>query len=237
MVEHGPGAWTKEQKTGFVLLLVFALLTVGLGFVQMRNTIYGPFALRAETNGPSTAALGSEEERLQQADTDHDGLSDYDEINLYNTSAYLPDTDSDKKTDSEEISAGKDPNCPEGTICGDETIIATSTLGIYEPGVGTNNPGLQILENYGTALGGANPTGGSNTAINTDITALVNNPAQLRAQLIASGQVTKETLDKIDDATLLKTVQGVLQPTAPVAPTQKTSTATTTVPSSNPSTR
>ena len=31
---------TREQKTGFVLLLVFGLLAVGFGFLQMRNTIY-----------------------------------------------------------------------------------------------------------------------------------------------------------------------------------------------------
>jgi len=34
---------SKEQKTGFILLLIFGFLTVFLGFFQIRNNIYGPF--------------------------------------------------------------------------------------------------------------------------------------------------------------------------------------------------
>ena len=35
--------------------------------------------------------------RLQRIDTDRDTITDYQELNFYSTSPYLPDTDSDGK--------------------------------------------------------------------------------------------------------------------------------------------
>lgn len=43
------------------------------------------------------------------ADTDHDGLSDYDEMYVYNTNPVVADTDGDNDSDSEEISNGTNP--------------------------------------------------------------------------------------------------------------------------------
>ncbi|MFA5453107.1 MAG: hypothetical protein WC248_06005, partial [Candidatus Methanomethylophilaceae archaeon] len=50
--------------------------------------------------------LGTE---FWNADTDFDGLSDGDEVNLYGTDPLLPDTDGDGLLDGEEILLGKDP--------------------------------------------------------------------------------------------------------------------------------
>lgn len=55
--------------------------------------------------------------QLQQQDTDTDGLNDFDELNLYFTSPYLVDSDSDGISDKEEVDSGKDPNCPGGQDC------------------------------------------------------------------------------------------------------------------------
>ena len=54
---------------------------------------------------------------LQQKDTDGDGLSDYDELNTFDTSPYLADSDSDGISDKEEIDTGHDPNCPGSDNC------------------------------------------------------------------------------------------------------------------------
>lgn len=50
-----------------------------------------------------------------QIDTDRDGLSDYDEINIYHTNPYNPDTDKDGIPDGEEIRRGRNPLGP-GTL-------------------------------------------------------------------------------------------------------------------------
>lgn len=47
------------------------------------------------------------------ADTDSDGLSDYDEINTYNTDPLKADSDEDTLSDGDEIAIGLDPNDPE----------------------------------------------------------------------------------------------------------------------------
>lgn len=54
---------------------------------------------------------------LQKKDTDNDGLSDYDEINVYGTSIYIPDSDSDGYSDKQEVDTGNNPNCPVGQDC------------------------------------------------------------------------------------------------------------------------
>src|SRR3989344_2262751 len=46
---------------------------------------------------------------LSKKDSDQDGLSDYDELYLYGTSPYLPDSDSDGVSDKREIATGADP--------------------------------------------------------------------------------------------------------------------------------
>lgn len=62
----------------------------------------------------------ADEETLKQQDTDNDGLSDYEEIYIYGTSAFLEDSDGDGLSDSQEIKAGTDPLCAEGDICGSD---------------------------------------------------------------------------------------------------------------------
>lgn len=46
------------------------------------------------------------------ADTDKDGISDYDEVNIYNTDPFVADTDADGFIDGSEILSGFDPNDP-----------------------------------------------------------------------------------------------------------------------------
>ncbi len=47
--------------------------------------------------------------RPDSRDTDGDGLSDWDEVNVYRTNPLLPDTDGDGLSDGEEIRLGTDP--------------------------------------------------------------------------------------------------------------------------------
>jgi hypothetical protein len=58
-------------------------------------------------------ALGTDPLR---ADTDGDGVSDYDEVNLYHTNPLMADTDSDGVSDADELVASSDPNDPSSTF-------------------------------------------------------------------------------------------------------------------------
>ncbi len=121
---------TPEQKQQLTISLfgVVSLLIIILAFLQIRNNLYAPFA--AQKNGlpvADTLVLSTdagsglnqaEAERLKKADTDSDGLTDYEELYQYHTSPYLKDSDGDGLDDKTEITQGTDPNCPKGKNCG-----------------------------------------------------------------------------------------------------------------------
>lgn len=105
----------KLSQPGFLLagLTVLAVLTLVLGFTQIRGAIQGPFPQYKTKSIPIT-----EEDianYLKKQDTDQDGLSDYDERYTHKTSVYLADSDSDGYTDFEETQAKSNPLDPQST--------------------------------------------------------------------------------------------------------------------------
>jgi len=200
---------TREQKTGFVLLLIFGLLAVGLGILQMRNTIFGPFVVRlSKTNEAEQGLFLNEEARLQSIDTDHDGLNDFEELSFYETSAYLPDTDSDGVGDKVEIEKGTDPLCPKGELCekGEALSVVTTTLSVAPELPASNFNPLDALSNAA-----ADNNSNSSLAQADQLQKFLSDPAQIRAALLQGGSMTKAQLDKIDDATLMKLMDEILQ--------------------------
>jgi hypothetical protein len=192
---------TSAQKTGFVLLLIFGILAVGMGVLQMRNNIFGPFVLHIDKTNLDEASLFMDENaRLQSIDTDHDGLNDYEEIYFYETSAYLPDTDSDGLDDKTEISQGKNPFCPEGEACESaDAILVTSTVTFDIVKTADGVKPADFLSTISPASGQVD--------LQAEIKKWTQNPEKLRETLLATGSITKEDLAKIDDATLIKLLQ------------------------------
>lgn len=222
-----PPPLNKNQKIAAASLAVFAVLIVALWAAQLKNNIYGPFNKPAGKNQAVSQAQTSDE-ALKTKDTDGDGLSDYDELNLYKTSPYLEDTDGDGLKDGEEIKNGADPNCPKGRTCSglEETPTAgqaTSTLGASVlPNSGLNNLTNQndaIKNNLLNQFGATNPTNlpapnqqNSAANLNNDqLQALKNIDAASLRQLLIQKGMPKETLDKISDEELMKSYSEVLQ--------------------------
>ncbi|MDX9893777.1 MAG: thrombospondin type 3 repeat-containing protein [Patescibacteria group bacterium] len=110
---------------GAILFLGFG--SFFFGFWQFKYKINDYFQIKTDS-GANAIALNQQASQdqdllgLKTKDTDLDGLSDYDELNLYFTSPYLPDTDSDGIRDDQEIARGTDPNCPQGTDCYAPTV-------------------------------------------------------------------------------------------------------------------
>ena len=182
-----PRGLVKEQKIGFVLLLIFAVITIGLGLLQIRNTLYSPFAL----NNKVPVSIKDEVttiDSLRFRDTDQDSLSDYDELYTFGTSPYLADTDSDKVSDAAEQQRGTNPLCPEGKDCsglvGDSAAVASSTTVLSSEAV----------------LGPAP----------TDFQDLLSNPAQLRKLLIEGG-VDPKVVSQVSDAELMIMVNEMIK--------------------------
>lgn len=206
---------TKEQKTGFVLLLLFGILAVVLGFLQMRNTIYGPiFAGDSQDfnpvndGNPGVRFVESEATRLQRIDTDQDGLNDFDEIEFYRTSRYLPDTDSDGILDGEEIKQGTDPTCAEGSVCAAADAIPTVEKESPFEGVGSelvNSVATPFEIVTGATVQAQLPAG------SLDLEQLAKDPEKIRDLLAATGQVTAKQLDSFTDEQLIVLVKELLQ--------------------------
>lgn len=178
----GKRSLTAEQKTGFVMLLIFGALGLSLGFLQIRNTMLAPFALNS--NIPvSIKDQINDVDALRYRDTDADGLSDYDELYTYETSPYLFDTFGYGKSDRLVVEQGlarcpnAGRNCTDaGTPLGATTTVATSA------GFETPPP---------------------------DFTGSITDPAKIRSLLIQSG-LKKEILDKLSDQELLLMVAQVM---------------------------
>lgn len=195
---------TSGQKTGFVLLLIFACATIALGLLQMRNTIYGPFVRRVADN--QNVVQFDELARLQQIDTDQDGLSDFEEIYFYGTSPYLPDTDSDGILDKVEIDQGTDPLCPEGKVCAETgtALPAVSSTSPVSPLADVSTPADVI---FNSQL--SNDQIPSATSSITSFEQLLSNPEQVRQLLVSTGQIDAAQLEQIDDAALMTLVQDI----------------------------
>lgn len=93
-----------------ILILVFILGA----YANFRTMIFGPFR-NVKTSTQATADIQTLLAQDQNQDTDHDGLTNFQEEYVYHTSAYLADTDSDGFSDKEEIGAGSNPLDPNST--------------------------------------------------------------------------------------------------------------------------
>jgi len=121
---------SKSQKLAAGALAFFAVFILVFWIVDLKNSISTPPATTGGGRGGSQQQLdrtagtcpggqcGQESDTdLKSVDSDGDGLSDWQELEKYNTSPYLEDSDSDGFTDKEEVESGNDPNCPSGSEC------------------------------------------------------------------------------------------------------------------------
>lgn len=112
----------RPPKYVVVIFLFFSFFVLVLGFFQIRGQVYSAFDTTPSSEDEEDAILSLQDasERIlaeNSKDTDKDGLLDYDELYVYNTSPYLPDSDGDGSRDGEEIEKNTDPNCPPGKEC------------------------------------------------------------------------------------------------------------------------
>lgn len=178
-----PRVSPKEERV-LVALVFVALAVLIISFVGIQKNIRAPFTLSGEKFLSAEERAAQSQQELKSKDTDKDGLTDYDELLVYGTSAYLEDTDSDGYSDGMEVKSGNNPNCPKDKTCGASG---------------------EVQENVSAAV----PVPfGAPTTVPTEF-----NAAEIRALLRASG-VSDDVLSKVDDATLRQLYEESLNPTA-----------------------
>lgn len=108
----------KSLKIGFSVFAVFAVVfgVLRLGqIIRITNNT-------GDNQREKQYANALEDAKSRVIDTDEDGLTDWEEENLFGTSIYLADSDSDGINDKNEIDQGTDPNCEQGKTCGSDII-------------------------------------------------------------------------------------------------------------------
>lgn len=119
----------KNQAITLIVLFVVTLLIIFLAFRTVGGNIYGPAQQVLRDNQKEVQLKLAEiipEEiiDLTITDTDGDGLTDYQELEIFHTSPYLWDTDSDGISDKDEIDRKQDPTCPIGDArCNNEILM------------------------------------------------------------------------------------------------------------------
>lgn len=195
------GILTSTQKTALGFLIFFSVVIVMLWSWQLRNRILEPFT--ASTNLATSSQEELLDNLLRTLDSDKDGLSDYDELNIHKTSPYLEDSDSDGLSDQQEIVDGTDPNCPQGQDCRSTTIInnnVASTSELFLPVITESN--------YSTTTK-VDVTGVAPTTLEALLQGKAD--AAILRQFYLDGGMSQVDLDKFSDEELMKMYRGVLE--------------------------
>lgn len=197
----------RPQKIAVILLSLVACGIIGVWIWQFENRINSPFRLSPEDKilAEEAAKKKAEEETINRTkDTDKDGLTDYDETNIYGTSPYLEDTDGDNISDFDEVRIGSDPLCAEGSDCSLFTSDKTDNLGDATEEV-SQNPAEKVEDDLLIkALSG-------------------DGNAETMRQILLQAGASKEEVDLISDEDLMNMYMEILSVQNPAA----TFTATT----------
>lgn len=236
------GLFSRSQKREILALSGLSLIVLIFGILQIRHNIRAPFdskllaknndsnsslnsLLSSETATSSTGFVRDQDGTLVK-DTDHDGLSDDDENNVYKTSPYLPDSDGDGFSDSEEVRNGTDPLCPAGKSCTVDT-----SLGQGNSQLTTSSETIDFSIDTSGATAATTTLSNSNSEdILQSVLAGNSDPAVLRKLLIDNG-MDKKQLDQISDEDLVRSYQETLsqhQADASASSTAVNTAATTT---------
>jgi len=183
-----------QRKASAAFLVIFGVVIIFLGVRSIVRTVKAPFDLPIFEEGPTAEEIFNRE--LAKKDTDSDGLSDYDELNLYRTSPYLEDSDSDGETDKEEIAKGGDPNCPGSENCGG-AIISNSSGGSQTGSASI--PSNTAPQDF-SALKGVLPE---------------NPTAEEVRELLRGAGISEEDINKLSDEELVKLYKQTLNAISP----------------------
>lgn len=199
----------RQKNWSLAGLSTLTVAIIVMWFLQFKQNITAPLyrqlgftsneEIEATLRGQSPkTSQEQQDDALKAQDTDKDGLSDYDELNIYNTSPFLEDSDSDGVLDKIEIERGQDPNCPIGKDCTGSVLT---------------NPAIAVTSSL-EANTAASELVSQPTTISSDLIGISSifpsDASSLRQILLESG-MDQSMLDQFSDEDLLQAYQEAFQ--------------------------
>lgn len=185
----------KPQRTAFLFLSALSLGVIVLWVWQFHSRLTSPFSIPGSNNTENSLNTDDFMLALSNMDSDGDGLTDNEETNLYGTSPFLEDSDSDGISDRAEIENGTNPNCAPGQQCNVQDIPVLTTTASNTATISTTTVTVTADSSNSDSLQ-AMMSGQANAA-------------QLRALLLDSG-ADAGMLQQLSDEDLIETYQEML---------------------------
>lgn len=185
----------KPQRTAFLFLSALSLGVIVLWVWQFHSRLTSPFSIPGSNNTENSLNTDDFMLALSNMDSDGDGLTDNEETNLYGTSPFLEDSDSDGISDRAEIENGTNPNCAPGQQCNVQDIPVLTTT-------------ASNTATASTATATVTADSGNSDSLQAMMSGQAN-AAQLRALLLDSG-ADAGMLQQLSDEDLIETYQEML---------------------------
>lgn len=185
----------KPQRTAFLFLSALSLGVIVLWVWQFHSRLTSPFSIPGSNNTENSLNTDDFMLALSNMDSDGDGLTDNEETNLYGTSPFLEDSDSDGISDRAEIENGTNPNCAPGQQCNVQDIPVLTTT-------------ASNTATISTATVTVTADSGNSDSLQAMMSGQAN-AAQLRALLLDSG-ADAGMLQQLSDEDLIETYQEML---------------------------
>lgn len=202
----------KRQKSFFVVFVLCAIAALVFTYSSVREGINAPWRVSIKDLEKNKSLLKNSATELEnyqkRSDTDGDGLSDWDEENIYHSSPYLWSTAGDGMPDNVKIAMGENPLCKHGEPCTVETMAFNLPTTTYP---GSNMLDTNVKDDLGNIIMGDSQAGqnfrqsASDAGVDMSLDSTIpRDPALLRQALLQTGKVTQADLDKVNDQQLLQ---------------------------------
>lgn len=201
VLERSKKTLTREERIAFGFIAGCGIGGVILGGLFFWSNIKKPFLISYSGPRYATASQKESEQAARQriTDSDADGISDYDELNIFFSSPYIVDSDSDGRADGVEISEGSDPNCALGKACASSEGTQKETIEV------------DFLNETPSPVQGSETSAPTIEQTLSELSKL--SAQEIRALLSESG-VDKDTLETLSDEQVMVLYQEALSQAA-----------------------
>lgn len=219
----------ETNKSAFAMVVVVGVVVLGYLSLLLWFNVHRVYVAMHPKSVTNTVAASAELEALKTKDTDHDGLSDYDELFFYHSSPYLFSTAGDGISDGVKAQKGENPSCAENTTCNPTPTVnvngtgnsnssltpdflrsALKAAGVADSTLNNTNDS-DLLSIYNKVVG-QTPSSNGNTSATSALTMdqlQSMSGSEVRSLLVANG-ISASTLSTVDDATLQQIFQQVI---------------------------